>query len=539
MPSTNENKNPARFDLRSTAAATAVVIAIVAIAALSYLLIDILLLFFIGVVVAAALQPWHAMLCRWNVPRGVSVLLIYLLLFLALAAIALVVGPVVVEQVSKFGSELPSAYDRTRTYLGGSGSAPLHFLAQRLPPFERLAQLAAGMAPRFFVNVTTSVLSLPAYFVSVLAIAFYWTIELPQFERLVLSLIEVEKRPRALNVWHEIESRLGGFIRGQGLAMLSIGLGSAAGYLLIGLPNVLALGVLAGLLEAVPLIGPSLAVAPAVLVALPMGVHTALLVIGLAVLLQLIENNVLIPRIMHSAVGVSNLVSLMAVLAFGTLYGVVGVLIAIPTAAVIQVLLDTLLINDDFATEPAGILDSPWDDLRARVASVGEHARARLRSRTSRMGIDPASTDHVVDAVDQQIEGAAERAEKLLDVAQNTWHSLNDDQQRAILGKLQCAAEQMENAVALVEKISAADDGDGASAAAAHVPSPATQASQQAEHAAGRAQQNIPDAALREAIIDQQALIDDLDRAAQRLKLSVEEVEVLIVDAARGADNAP
>jgi len=91
--------------------------------------------------------------------------------------------------------------------------------------------------------------------------------------------------------------------------MLAIGAGSAFGYAMIGLPNVLALAVLAGLLEAVPMIGPVLAVVPAVLVALPLGGHTVLLVIGLAVLLQLIENNILIPRIMHHAVGVSALVA--------------------------------------------------------------------------------------------------------------------------------------------------------------------------------------------------------------------------------------
>ena len=130
------------------------------------------------------------------------------------------------------------------------------------------------------LSVTTTIVKLPAYFVTVLAIGFYWTMEVPQFQRLLLSLLAVERRPRALNIWREIESKLGGFMRGQGLAMLAIGAGSALGYALIGLPNVLALAVLAGLLEAVPMIGPILAVVPAVLVALPLGVYTVTVQVG-------------------------------------------------------------------------------------------------------------------------------------------------------------------------------------------------------------------------------------------------------------------
>ena len=213
-----------------------------------------------------------------------------------------------------------------RSYLQASAAAPFHFLGQRLPPFERLTQDLTELAPQLYqsvLGVTTSIVKVSAYFVTVLAIGFYWTMELPRFERLLLSLLAVERRPHALSVWHEIESKLGGFMRGQGLAMLSIGAASALGYALIGLPNVLVLGVLAGLLEAVPMIGPVLGVVPAVLVALPLGPRTVIFVIGLAVLLQLIENNVLIPRIMHRTVGVNALVGLLAVLAFGTLYGIV------------------------------------------------------------------------------------------------------------------------------------------------------------------------------------------------------------------------
>ena len=110
------------------------------------------------------------------------------------------------------------------------------------------------------------------------------------------------------------------------------------------------------------------------------GPHPVIFVIGFAVLLQLVESNVLIPRIMNRTVGVSALVGLLAILAFGTLYGILGVLIAIPMTAVIQVLLDTMVVNAEPIAQSGGLVGSPWADLRARVWALRQQARVRLRA---------------------------------------------------------------------------------------------------------------------------------------------------------------
>jgi len=98
------------IDLPRTAAATAVAIGTVALAVLAYRLIDVFLLFFIGIAVAAALQPSHVKLCRWGVPKGLAVLLIYLFFSIGLVLIALVVGPVLIEQGRTVAAELPHTY---------------------------------------------------------------------------------------------------------------------------------------------------------------------------------------------------------------------------------------------------------------------------------------------------------------------------------------------------------------------------------------------------------------------------------------------
>jgi predicted PurR-regulated permease PerM len=541
--------SPGTIELRRVAAVTAVVIGVVTTAALAYLLLDILLLLFIGIVVAAALRPLHVTLCRWGVPKGLAVLLIYLCLLIGLLLIALVVGPVLIEQIGTFVAEVPGTYVSARSHLQASAIVPFHFLGQRLPPFERLTQALTDLAPQLYqsaIGVTTTIIKLPIYFVTVLVVAFYWTMELPRFERLFLSLLAVERRPRALNIWHEIESRLGGFMRGKGLAMLSVGAVSALGYALIGLPNVLALAVLAGLLEAAPLIGPVLAVGPAVLVALPLGVHTVLLVIGFAVLLQFIESNVLIPRIMNRTVGVSALVGLLAILAFGTLYGILGVLIAIPMTAVIQVLLDTMVVNAEPVAEPAGLVGSPWEDLRARVRALRQQARVRLRTRTSRMGIDPTMADHVVDAVDQQIEVAVARVEKLISVAEETSEPLAAEAQATIVEKLQGATEQIEQAVERIDTIVVpAEDALGTSGPTVGLalaePSQATGRGEQVMEQVTAAIATTTETQGPAQGAEPEAIVDNLDQATRRFKEAVQDVESFVVAAqekSRGAHAA-
>jgi predicted PurR-regulated permease PerM len=442
------NERAPSVDLVSVAAATALVLAMVAAAGVLYQLLDVVMLFFLGIVVAAALQPWHLVLCRWGVPKGLAVLLIYLLLLVALLLVVVIVGPVLVEQLGRFFATLPDNYARGRSFLVDSGSAPLRLLGQGMPALANLAPASSGFWPQVYagtVGVTASIVTLPAWFVTVLAIAFYWTMELPRFERLVVSLIDVERRPRALQVWHDIEFRLGGFLRGQGLAMLFIGTVSGVGYAWIGLPNVLALGVLAGVLEAIPWIGPLLAVVPAMIVALPLGTPTILMVMGLAVLLQSFENNVLIPRLMSHSAGVSALVSLLAILAFGTLYGLLGVFLAIPLAAVIQVLIDTLVVNVD-PRAPTTEEEGSWDVLRARVEVLRQEARRRLRSRTSRMTLDPLANEAGVDAVDSDIETTIDRLEELIAVARAIDEPSAGSVRADIAEKLEGATGDMEDA---------------------------------------------------------------------------------------------
>jgi predicted PurR-regulated permease PerM len=413
---------------------------------LLYRLLDVVILVFLGVVLASALQPWHAFLKRYGVPRGPAVLLIYLLFGALLAGMLVLIVPVVSAQIVQFVATIPETYAHLVDGMRQHPSRLVALLGRRMPPLEALPTALTSVAPGSvtgIVGITTGLMTFLTYTVAVLAIGFYWTLEVPRFERLVVSLIAVDKRASFLAAWHEVEFKLGAFIRGQGIAMLAVGAASGAGYFLIGLPNALTLAVLAGLLEAVPMLGPTLAAVPAILVALPLGGTTVLLVIGWTIVVQTLEGYVLIPRIMSRAVGVSALVGLIGVLAMGMLYGIMGVFIAIPVIGVLQVVGERLM----FEPQPMGAAtDEPLSGLDARVQALRHRVRRRLRTRESRMGIDPSEPDHVVDAVDQEIETAVDRLAAMLLTLQDAAAPITSTRRTHMLTELCQAIETLEHA---------------------------------------------------------------------------------------------
>ena len=443
--------------LREWAAIFALALAMTAGAWLLYQLLDVVLLVFLGVTLAAALQPWHTRLCGLGVPRGIAVLLIYLLFALVLAGLAVLALPALVEELGQLLATVPEKYGTLLGWLRDSDSRMLRLFGQRLPPFESLPStvtVVTAESVRGIFGLTTGFLALLTWVVTVFAVAFYWTLDVPRLERLVLSMLPVARRTQALGAWREIESKLGAYLRAQGIAMVVVGVASGVGYVLIGLPNPLALAVLAGLFEGIPLLGPFLAAVPALLAALAFGPPVVLLTLGWSTLVQLLESNVLVPRIMSHAVGVSALVSLVAILAFGSTYGVLGVFIAVPLAAVVQVVLDRFVLDTppEVPTAEAPALAS----LRSRALSLRQRVRLRLRGRTVRMGIDPETPEHLVDAVDQQLEEAVERIASLIHKAQGAARSTDSEERSGILAALQGALQRLESAVARIDAIAGA-----------------------------------------------------------------------------------
>jgi predicted PurR-regulated permease PerM len=229
--------------------------------------------------------------------------------------------------------------------------------------------------------------------------------------RALLMPLSNDIRESAREILREIEMRVGGYVRGQGILVLTIIVADFVIYTLIGLPAALAVAVLAGLFEVVPVLGPTLGAIPAVLVAFSYDSSKVVWVIAAGALIQFLENNLLAPRVMHKTVGVNPIVTLLAIVAFGALFGFAGLLLAIPMAAIIQIVLDRSLLRP----QPSG-LDVP----------LGRDRLSKLRFDVQEFVVDirnlaqhkqTGSAQSEVDQVEDTLEGIAMELDQALSTA--------------------------------------------------------------------------------------------------------------------------
>ena len=315
---------------------------------LFYRFYQVVFLLFIAVVVGTVIRPLVNWLNQRGIPRIAGVILVYLLLLLLLAGFLWLLFPLIFEQGSTLAREVPGYYQSLRAGMLKDSNQLLVRLGQLIP--ATLPGLNAGIAPQTGEEVVASAEQVLGYIlltaqviftaIVILVLTLYWAIDGPRIIKSCLLLVPQDQRDSIGELVSAMEGRIGFFIAGQGVLCLVIGIMALISYTLIGLPNALVLALVAGVMEAVPLIGPLLGAVPAALVALSIGPDRLIWVIIATVVIQQLENSLLVPRIMKKAVGVNPFVTLLALFAFSTLFGLAGALMAIPIAAMIQLVLN-------------------------------------------------------------------------------------------------------------------------------------------------------------------------------------------------------
>src|SRR5207302_4672067 len=228
---------------------------------------------------------------------------------------------------------------------------------ERLPSGGKLIKPAAEVTKRAF-EVMLGILFM-------LATAAYWIFERDRAIDLVASLMPRPKRKRMRDTWDLIDLKLGAFVRGQALLIVLVGTVLSTVFGLIGLPYWLLVGSFAGLVEMVPVIGPLAAGALAVGVGLTVSWHVALAA-GIAVLcVRLLEDYLILPKVLGEATGLSPLVVLFSVSAVTILFGGFAVLLAVPFAAVLATLVDVIVRGRDPAAEDVPAVLFPAKDAEA------------------------------------------------------------------------------------------------------------------------------------------------------------------------------
>jgi predicted PurR-regulated permease PerM len=233
--------------------------------------------------------------------------------------------------------------------------------------------------------------------IAIILLTIYWTLEGGRIRHAGLMLVPIQKRSDARELVDEISSRLSGYIIGQGILCLIIGVLALIAYTIIGLPNALFLAIFAGIMEAVPVVGPFIGAIPAIIIALTISPISALWVVVATVVIQQLENNLLVPRVMKRAIGVSPLVSILALLALGSMYGILGALVALPLAAIVQLLLGRFVLSADVEPDPLKAGRDRLSLLRYETHQLVQDVRGQVRKKDT---VPSELTDFVEDELE-------------------------------------------------------------------------------------------------------------------------------------------
>lgn len=328
----------------------------------------VLLLLFVAVLLASALEPMIAWI-REHLPlgRGATILVVYAAFFVGVLLFSLIVVPGALRQAGDLLADLPPFFAEARAWaetlrpaaLSGSVTALIDAAAQVLRPPEPLD-------PDEVVEVGSAVAEAATGVGALLAIVFFWLVEHARLQRYALAFLPAHRRAGARDAWNEIESRLGLWVRGQLILMVSLGVAAGAICAILGVPGALLLGLIAGLTEAIPIVGPVLGAVPAVLVAATVSPELAVVVALAYLVIQIIEGNVLVPIVMRNTVGISPLLVMLSLLIGASLGGLVGAFLAVPVAASLEIILSRLQARAaPVAQDPAAIEDP---DEEARTA---------------------------------------------------------------------------------------------------------------------------------------------------------------------------
>jgi predicted PurR-regulated permease PerM len=332
---------------KRVALATLVVVSIVALALALWKLRLVLALVFLAFILAAAMRPGVDGLARKGLPRPVGLLVNYLALAGLLALLLWIVVPRAVNQVQgALGGSTKAEIHREATQSKGIKHEILTAIDRRLRELPKAGEL---FHPALEITIKAFEIVLGIFFV--LATAAYWLFERDRAVDYFASLLPRPKRKKFRDTWDLIDLKLGAFVRGQALLIALVGTVLSLAFWAVGLPYFILVGAFAGVVEIVPVIGPIAAGALAVGVGLTDSWQVALAAAICVFAVRMLEDYLIVPRVLGDAVGLSPLLVLISVTAVGILFGGFAVVLAVPLVAVLVTVLDVVVRDKDPAEE--------------------------------------------------------------------------------------------------------------------------------------------------------------------------------------------
>ncbi len=292
-----------------------------------YFIRDVLFQLFLALLIMSIFNPLVSKLSKVKIPRAVSILLIYLLIFVFLTSVIAGIIPTFIEQTSNFILNLTN-------YLN---QIDLPFFVSQEITRELTSQLAN--LPSQILRVGMSIFSNIFSLFTIFVFAFYLLLVRDKLDD-QLSVLFGNRQNISKRIGRfidQLEIKLGGWVRGQLILMLTVGMTSYVGFIILGIPYALALALLAGILEIVPLLGPTLAAIPAVIVGFGISPVMGLAVTAWAFLIQQLENYFLVPKVMQKSAGISPLITLLSLIIGFKIAGIIGAILSVPILISLQV----------------------------------------------------------------------------------------------------------------------------------------------------------------------------------------------------------
>jgi len=297
---------------------------------LFYQIRTVILIVFIAFILATALNPLVNGLQKIKLPRVIAIAISFILVIGIISLVFAGIIPTLIEQTSVLANSLIQILNQNHLLEFDQNviSSQIQTISSSLINVLKIILGAAS-------NVIT--------IFSLLVMTFYILIERPNLEKyLRLLLHDGHKERKYLEIFVSVEKRLGGWVRGELLLMLIVGTLTYVGLSAIKIPFALPLALLAGLLELVPNLGPTIAAIPAALIGLTISIPITIGTIIVSIAVQQLENNIIVPLVMRSSVGLKPIVTLLCLMVGVTLGGVGGAILAVPTFITIQTVLSQI-----------------------------------------------------------------------------------------------------------------------------------------------------------------------------------------------------
>jgi predicted PurR-regulated permease PerM len=328
--------------------------AVIVFIALLWLLSDVLLPFVAGMALAYLLDPLVKRVQGWGLSRAWSAVIIVIVFAVLLVLAVILVVPVLGDQIGQFMQRLPDLIDRVRALIQQSNQSWLGaYVGEKLPEAQKsigtVAATAAGWVTAFLGSLWSggkALVSILSILVITPIVAFYLLLDWERMVSAIDNLIPVHHRESVRGLFREMDAAISGFVRGQAIVCLILGVFYSVALIAIGVNFGLLIGITAAVLSFAPYIGTMVGFLLATGVSLAQFWPDWMMVIltaGVFVFGQFVEGNFLQPYLVGKETGLHPVWLMFALLAFGVLFGFVGLLVAVPVAAAIGVLVRFLV----------------------------------------------------------------------------------------------------------------------------------------------------------------------------------------------------